>query len=345
MGQVNQLLIYGLELAVDVSNLKKHFCDLLKKHIKANKARQLDIAELLGVSGSAVSQMLSGMITLKLQQLDLIMQYLKLDRNAAAELRDCLARIRSGDKELRSPLNDFIKSSRTHCGLSLEKLSQMSGIPLENLDMLENKLNVQPTPFEAVRLAAIFNCNISELWQVVPVVPPEQENPEKTEGEGKILRDENVPYRGIGKTTIKLPIIKIEELLKFDPHYDKLIDFAWRHMSGVKNGERVGLVIVTASGTEFGWSELYDVRIEIAEIKQWLPGMMVLGCMEGKLFLARSMQEPWQVAVQGKDKQITCNLCWMVNSLDFVSELFNVTTPVVSELNSSIALLNNKDSL
>ena len=156
------------------TNLKLYFCDLLKKHIKSRKARQTDIAAVLGISGSAVSQMLSGNIMLKLQQLDAIMEYLQLDRTSAAELRDCLARIRSGDQDLRSPLNDFIKNSRIRCGFTLEKLSQVSGIPVENLKMLENKINVQPTPYEAVRLAAIFNCNVSELWQVVPDLQPEQ---------------------------------------------------------------------------------------------------------------------------------------------------------------------------
>ena len=212
-----------------VSNLQKHFCELLKKHIKAAGVRQLDIAGVLGISGSAVSQMLSGNITPKLQQLDQIMEFLKLERTLAAELRDCLARIRSGDQELRSPLNDFIKSSRTRCGLTMEKLSQISGIPEENLRMLENKINVQPTPHEAVRLAAIFNCNINELWQVVPDVQTEKSVPQPASSGGTFFRDANVPYRGNGKTTIKLPIIKLNELLSFNPHYDHLIDFSWRH--------------------------------------------------------------------------------------------------------------------
>lgn len=308
-----------------VSNLKRYFCGLLKRHIKANNVRQLDIAELLGISGSAVSQMLSGAITPKLQQLDLIMEHLKLDRTTAAELRDCLARIRSGDQELRSPLNDFIKSSRIRCGLTLEKLSQMSGIPEENLQMLENKINVQPTPHEAVRLAAIFNCNVSELWQIVP-------EPQKTPAMqsvqpvgGQIFRDRGTPFQPCGKVTIKLPIIKLEDMLNFNPLYDHLIDFAWRHMIGVEKGEKVGLVIVTAPGTEFGWSELYDVRIEIAEVKQWLPGMAVLCNINGELFLARALDKQWQVMIQGMDEPCECNTCWMVNSLDFVSELFSVT--------------------
>ena len=329
-----------------VSNLKRYFCSLLKRHIKANNVRQLDIAELLGISGSAVSQMLSGMITPKLQQLDLIMEYLKLDRNTAAELRDCLARIRSGDQELRSPLNDFIKSSRIRCGLTLEKLSQMSGIPEENLQMLENKVNVQPTPHEAVRLAAIFNCNVSELWQVVPELPAKTPAaPTLSTPGGPVLRDKGAPFQRCGTVTIKLPIIKLEDMLNFNPLCDHLIDFAWRHMIGVENGEKVGLVIVTAPGTEFGWSELYDVRIEIAEVKQWLPGMTVLCNINNELFLARALNEPWQVMIQGLDESCECNMCWMVNSLDFVSELFSVTAPARVEQKLPITVFGKKSTV
>ena len=324
-----------------VSNLKKYFCDLLKKHIKAAKVRQLDIAEMLGISGSAVSQMLSGSITPKLQQLDMIMELLKLDRNTAAELRDCLARIRSGDQGLRSPLNDFIKSSRTRCGLTLEKLSKISGIPEENLQMLENKINVQPTPHEAVRLAAIFNCNVSELWQVSPDAAPDNIGPNGDGSVGKFFRDATVPYRGLGRSTIKLPIVKLQDMIHFNPHYDHLIDFAWRHMSGVENGERVGLVVVTAPGTDFGWAELYDVRIEIAEVNQWLPGMSVLCNVDGSLFLARAMEEPGLVLIQGSDQPCHCNICWMVNSLSFLSELFTATTPDRTERKAPISVFSN----
>lgn len=330
------------ELAV--SNLKRHFCELLKKHIKAAKARQLDIAGVLGISASAVSQMLSGSITPKLQQLDAIMQFLQLDRNAAAELRDCLARIRSGDQELRSPLNDFIKSARTRCGLTIEKLSQISGIPIETLNMLENKLNVQPTPYESVRLASIFNCNVSELWQVVPDLPEKKINPVQPVN-GGFFRDSNVPYQNNSRVNIKLPIMKMDELINFNPHYDHLIDFAWRHMTGVENGEKVGLVIVSAAGSEFGWSELYEVRMEIAEVKQWLPGMTVLANIDGELFLARALEEPGEILIQGMEEPRSCELCWMVNSLNFLSDLFKVTTPDRYERKAPISVFGKNNRL
>lgn len=306
----------------------------------------MDIAAVLGISGSAVSQMLSGNITLKLQQLEVIMEFLQLDRVSAAELRDCLTRIRSGVQELRSPLNDFIKNSRIRCGLTLEKLSQMSGIPVNNLNMLENKLNVQPTPHEAVRLAAIFNCNVGELWQVVPDLPQEKPAPEeKKKSSGSVFRDTNVPYQHKGNSTIKLPIIKITDLLNFNKHYDHLIDFAWRHMTGVEDGERVGLVVVIAPGTEFGWSDLYDVRIEIAEVKQWLPGMTVLCNIDGELYLARALDEPWQVLIQGMEEPSCCELCWMVNSLNFLSELFCVTAPAKIEHKMEISVFGKNGKI
>ena len=318
---------------------------MLKRHIKANNVKQLDIAVLLGVSGSAVSQMLSGMITPKLQQLDLIMEHLKLDRNTAAELRDCLARIRSGDQELRSPLNDFIKSSRTRCGLTLEKLSQMSGIPEENLHMLENKVNVQPTPHEAVRLAAIFNCNVSELWQVVPELPEEMTAAAALRPAGGIVfRDKGSSFQPSCNAIIKRPVIKLEDMLNFNPAYDHLIDFAWRHMIGVENGEKVGLVVVTAPGAEFGWSELYDVRMEIAEVKQWLPGMAVLCNINNELFLAKALNDPWQVMLQGMEEPCECSTCWMINALEFVSELFSVTAPARIEHKLPITVFGKKSA-
>ena len=47
-----------MEPELAVSNLKKHFCELLKKYLKTAKAKQLDIAKVLDISPSAVSQML-----------------------------------------------------------------------------------------------------------------------------------------------------------------------------------------------------------------------------------------------------------------------------------------------
>ncbi len=59
----------------------------------------MDIAAALGISASAVSQMLSGRMTPNLKQLDVITRTLALERSECAELRDFLMRIRSGDEQ------------------------------------------------------------------------------------------------------------------------------------------------------------------------------------------------------------------------------------------------------
>ncbi len=315
------------EVAVAISNLKEHFGTLLKAHIKKAKLRQRDVAAVLELSPSAVSQMLSGRLILNMKQLDLIVEKLSLDRNDCSELRDCLARIRAGDEELRSPLNDFIRSSRTKKGLSVEQLSQMSGISVENLQMLENRLNVQPTPHEAVRLAAIFECELNELWQVSPstVIPM------TTAGEAKrrasMFCDVSTPYKVDPNSAIKTPVVEFEELTRFDFRCDKLLDFAWRHMSTCQNIRKAGIVVVKASGAEFGWGEHYQVSLEIADTRNWIPGMTVLGNIEGELFLARATENPMQVKVIGDDEAFHCQWYWLVNSLSFESDLIDMTAP------------------
>ena len=304
-------------VTLSISNLKQHFGKLLKEHIKNAQVRQLDLAEALDLSPSAVSQIISGRMSPNLKQLDIIMQLLALDRSACAELRDCLTRIRSGDEELRSPLNDFIKSARTKQGLTLEQLALMSGIPEENLQMLESCVNVQPTPYEAVRLAAIFNCNVGELWQVIPDRTYER-------NDIAVLRERSsTTYQPGDPSAIKTPVVKFSDLKNYDRHNDSLLDFAWRHMVEYRTGGQAGIVGIKAPGVEFGWSDLYEVELEVAETSQWMPGMTVLCSLDGELVLARACSEYRQVAVVGEDEELFCQWYWLVNAFKFNSDLWS----------------------
>lgn len=283
----------------------------------------MDIAAALGISASAVSQMLSGRMTPNLKQLDVITRTLALERSECAELRDFLMRIRSGDEQLRSPLNEFIKSSRIRCGLSVEQLSQVSGIKLETLLMLENKLNVQPTPNEAVRLAAIFDCNLSELWQSVPeTAPAAPADPERTQ----YLRDGHEPYQAESGRFIKIPVIALDDLKKFNTKFDTLVDFAWRHMVDYKSNFPVGLVLVKAQGEDFNWSPVFRVMLEIAEITEWIPGMGVLAMVEEKMVLAQAADEKGFVMIRGESKAKKCDVCFLLNAMTWESDIFAVTT-------------------
>lgn len=306
------------------SNLKQYLGNMLKKHIRAANVKQLDVANALGISASAVSQMLSGRMCPSYKQLEIINELLSLDRTVCAELRDCVTRIRSGDEEVRSPLNDFIKSSRIKCGLSIEKLSSMTGIPKENLQMLETRLNIQPTPYEAIRLAAVFGCKVNELWQTKQCLSVEYGH-ETNIYESPVMRENSAPYYASkDHNQLKRPVIMMNELKNFQPVLESLIDFAWRHMVGYEKSEQSDLLIVKASGSDFGWTDLYSVRMEVAEIKQWLPGMTVLCKLAGEIVLARSGEDKNVVVPLGEEEVVHCDICWLVNSFGFDSELFSV---------------------
>ena len=253
---------------------------------------------------------------------------MSLERTACAELRDCLMRIRSGDDHMRSPLNDFIKSERIRCGLTVEQLSQVCGIRQDTLLMLENKLNVQPTPWEAVRLAAIFNCNLSDLWQSVPdqdapaVVP----DPNVKSKYGRsVLRDGTSPYRADAGSHIKTPVIRFEDLKKFNAQFDHLIDFAWRHMVEYHNNLPVGIVLVRVQGEDFGWPPVYQVMLEIAEAAEWIPGMGVLCRVGENMVIGRACSRVGYVSIPGCEGEHLCEKYFLLNALRWESGLFAVT--------------------
>lgn len=317
-----------MESGDPVTDLKKHFGSLLKKYIRESSCRQVDIAAALELSPSAVSQMVSGRMCPNLKQLDVITRTLSLDRTACAELRDCLMRIRSGDDQMRSPLNDFIKSERIRCGLTVEQLSQVCGIKQDTLIMLENKLNVQPTPWEAVRLAAIFNCNLSELWQSVPDQEASSVLSEVSAAQKyghPVLRDNSAPYRADASSHIKTPVIRFEDLKKFNAKFDHLIDFAWRHMVEYKSNLPVGIVLVRAQGEDFGWPPVYQVMLEIAEAAEWIPGMGVLCRVGENMVLGRAGSRVGYVSVLGCAEEQLCEKYFLLNALRWESGLFAVT--------------------
>lgn len=316
-----------------LSDLKVHFGKLLKQYIRQSKVRQLDVAQALDLSPSAVSQMLSGRIIPHLKQLDTITQLLQLERPVCAELRDCLMRIRSGDEHLRSPLNDFIRSSRTRCGLSLKQLSAMTGIPEENLEMLETKLNVQPTPHEAVRLAAIFGCSVNELWQMQPEAQGENvyNSNDSSPRPAVVLREDRIPYSPSKNASVKVPVIRFEDLDNFNGCYDRLIDFAWRHMAEVCSGRKPGLVMIKAAGSDFNWSNLYEVCLTVAEAPQWMEGMTVL-CYDGEKWrMGKAEKKYLKVRSLTGREVFQCGVFWLVKSLSFNSDLYENDDLLVTE--------------
>ncbi|MBE6368662.1 MAG: helix-turn-helix domain-containing protein [Lentisphaerae bacterium] len=306
-----------------VTDLKAQFCKQLKKYIKNAGVKQCELASALKMSASAVSQMLSGLIVPNVKQLDIIMEKIALDRVTCAVLRDYLIRIRSGEEDLRSPLNDFIRDSRIKAGLSIEELSEQSGIPVEDLNNLENMLAMQPMPSEAARLAAVFNCDISELWQDVPELNMTQPYPNGgTSQYSQNVLHENTNRYAANSRKNRVPIVDFAALKFYRNQVDRFVDFAWRHMKGCESSTRQGMVIVNARGSDLGMSDLYTVNLRVVEMNGWLAGALLLCKSEDKYVLAVAGEDENSITAWGSKKRINCSVALLVSEFSFDSAIF-----------------------
>lgn len=287
-----------------ITELKIKLGALIRAHLKQSKLRQLDFAHALNVSASAVSQMLSGRMVPSLPQLDVIAQKLALDRNQTAELRDCLARIRTGEATIRSPLNDFLKSARIRRGLSIGQLSKLTGIPASDITTLETRVGVQPSPTEAVRLAAVLECEIGELWQSLPPVP--------VYGGAVELREPSA-YRA--EPVNKVPVVGFGSLPAFDPAYDTPQEFAWRHLLEVRSVADGGLLLVRADGRELGWPERYELELMIAPDLSPDKGTAVLAAAARGVVIGEMNADGSAVRLLNGETVTGWRWCWVVEGL------------------------------
>ncbi len=148
-----------------VTPLKLKFGKLVSNYLKNIGIRQNDLAERLGVSGSAVSQMMHGKIVPNRQQLDVMCEMLKLSRVQIFELVSMLSKIRTGAETLLSPFNQSVFSLRCQRGLTQQQLSNLSGVSVAHIQVFETCFEAVPTQEEASRLAPILDCAPEALLQ------------------------------------------------------------------------------------------------------------------------------------------------------------------------------------
>ena len=136
------------------------------------------------------------------------------------------------------------------------------------------------------------------------------------------MRDKASEYRSNGGVAVKMPVIEFEVLKNFRGEKEHLLDVAWRHMTGVVEGRIPGLVQVKTRGAEFGWTDFYEVILEVAEISQWLPGATVMGSVAGELVLGSAAEQRNFIRLPGCEKAVQCSWFLLVNSFRFTSDLF-----------------------
>lgn len=147
------------------SALKIKFGKTLKHYMQRADVKQRDIAELIGVTCSAVSQVLHGKITIKQEQLDMICDRLGLNVAHAHELSSMLTQIRTGSTMARSPFNRMVFSLRCQRNLSPIQLANLSGISSTKIEAFENNFDVIPALPDIIKIAEVLECSAEELAQ------------------------------------------------------------------------------------------------------------------------------------------------------------------------------------
>jgi transcriptional regulator with XRE-family HTH domain len=212
-----------------ITPLKRKLGMMIKSGLSAAGLRQLDLARHLGVSTSAVSQMLHGKTAPDARHLETIIELLQCSRNQIFIMRDLLAKIRTGVKELRSPFNEFLSDARKAQNLTFAGLSNLTGIPTSELRAYETCASAKPESEQLEVLANALECNLDELQK-------ELDNSFQTASEYAYPGSSKMLEAAEGTTAYDtdnntIPIIDAEELVSYNPAFERLQDFIERNSS------------------------------------------------------------------------------------------------------------------
>ena len=208
--------------------LKLKLGKLIKSGLQAAGLRQLDLAQHLQISTSAVSQMLNGKTAPAAVHLDKIFQLLNCSRNQVFIMRDLLARIRSGMHEFRSPVNEFIRNSRKDRGLSMSKLAEQSGIPVAELRMLETCSTVVPSDEQLAILAKNLEFEDNDMQQLIQDLHLHSSAPM-----GGYVQEQSSVYGADNNLPAQIPVLSIEKMFKFNPVLEDIKNYVWRNYDKV----------------------------------------------------------------------------------------------------------------
>lgn len=202
--------------------LKLKLGKLIKSSLRAACLKQTDLAQHLQISASAVSQMLNGNTAPTAIHLNEIFKLLDCHSNQVFMMRDLLSRIRSGMHELHSPVNDFIRDSRKARELSMIKLANLSKIPINELQNLETCSTVIPSNDQILQLSKVLKFKESDMQQLIDDLPLCN-----SDCYGNNIHEQRANHGNIDNLSTQIPVISIENMLKFNSVLEDIKNFVW----------------------------------------------------------------------------------------------------------------------
>lgn len=145
------------------TSLKQKFGSLMREQVLRAHLRQSDVAKMLKISNSAVSQMLSGKIVPNQSQLEKFAEKAAMTRLSYLELASMLSRIKAGYSHLRSPFNQLVFALRCQNSLSRAALAGKCGVATARIRALETDFQAVPDETEIVSLATALNVPAEDL--------------------------------------------------------------------------------------------------------------------------------------------------------------------------------------
>lgn len=137
-------------------SLKQQFVRLLREVLNDSGMTRGELIAHLGISASAMSQMLNGELLPTVTRLDQLIEALHPSVENAEKLQNMVLWLRSGATREHSDFNRRLFMARCQSLLTIDQLAMASGISAARLRRLESTAYAVPTPDEAAALSGIF---------------------------------------------------------------------------------------------------------------------------------------------------------------------------------------------
>ena len=137
-------------------SLKERFVRLLREVVRKSGTSRAELIARLGISASAVSQLLNGNLLPTVSRLDQIIEMLHPAAEDAIKLQNMLLWLRSGGSQCPSEFNRRLFMARCQRSLTIDQLAMASAIPASRLRRLERTAHAEPTSEEAAALSMIL---------------------------------------------------------------------------------------------------------------------------------------------------------------------------------------------